>query len=112
MIEKLPSQKIFCIKLLLYRYDEPNSSYESIRESPYWGSQHDKISKFSTEFCGVCIRGITNILEPIHVPYSLKKMKGGVDGFGTGKNLLFLLSAFFLTQVISLRQKNGNAKVV
>ena len=64
------------------------------------------------EFCGVCIRGITNILEPIHVPYSLKKMKGGVDSFGTGENLLFLLSAFFLTQVISLRQKNGNAKVV
>ena len=68
-----------------YRYDQPDSIYKVIQKSPYWSLMHDGISKFSTEYNGVYLRGINDKKEPVNILYCLSKMRGGVNAFDTGK---------------------------
>ena len=46
------------------------------------------ISKFSTEYNGVVLRGVNQQLEPFHVTYGLRKMKGGVDAHDTADDII------------------------
>ena len=71
-----------------YRYDQPDSIYK-VQKSPQWSLMHNGISKFSTEYNGVCLRGINDKNEPVNVPYCLSKMRGGVNAFETGKMFSF-----------------------
>ena len=72
-----------------YRYDQPDSIYKVIQKSPYWSLMHDGISKFSTEYNGVYLRGINDKNEPVNILYCLSKMRGGVNAFDTGKLFSF-----------------------
>ena len=71
-----------------YRYDQPDSIYKVIQKSPYWSLMHDGISKFSTEYNGVYLRGMNDKNEPVTIPYCLSKMRG-VNTFDTGKLFSF-----------------------
>ena len=69
----------------VYKNKTPGSLYEQIKTSPFWGIMHDDISKFSTEYNGVFLRGIDEGNDPFKVPYLLNKMKGGVNSYDLGK---------------------------
>ena len=71
-----------------YRYDEEDSLYRKLDKSPFYSIMHDGISKFSTEYNGVVLPGIDKDHAPIHVPFCLTKMKGGVTGVDTAEELM------------------------
>ena len=71
-----------------YRFDEKTSICETMRKSPFWSLMHDGISKFGTEFNGVCLRGIDDEYDPIAVPFILQQMKGGVNAFDTASAII------------------------
>ena len=75
----------------VYVNHTPGSLFDQIKKSPYWGLMHDGITKFTTEFNGVYLRGINPESEPFSVPYCLTKMNGGVNGFDLGNYLFPLL---------------------
>ena len=52
----------------------PNSIYQQHKKSPFWSITHDGVSKFGTENNGVVLRGVTHELEPLHIPYGLRKL--------------------------------------
>ena len=60
-----------------HRYDNPSSELNILKRSPFWAVEHDGISKFGIEYNGILLRGVTDNLQPVHVPYALRKMKGG-----------------------------------
>ena len=72
-----------------YRHDQPDSIYKVIQKSPYWSLMHDGISKFSTEYNGVYLRGTNDKNEPVNILYCLSKMRGAVNAFDTGKLFSF-----------------------
>lgn len=83
-----------------YRYDQEDSIHQVVKKSPYWSLMHDGISKFSTEYNGVYVRGIDESNEPVNVPYCLTKMKGGVDAYDTGKKKQILCDALFTSNLL------------
>ena len=75
------------------RYDNSNSIYQELWESPFWSLYHDNISTFNTEYSGIMTRGIDSSWNPLNVPYALQQMKGGVTAFDTANDLLsFIIS--------------------
>ena len=77
-----------------HRYDDPNSLLNQVKNSPFWSITHDNISKFGTEYNGVLLRGINAELDPVHAPYALHKMKGGVDAHATADDIIRVCAEF------------------
>ena len=76
-----------------YRYDNEESPYQKlIHSSPFWSITHDGISKFHTEYNGVMLRGITEDLNPLHAPFGLRKMSGGVDAHDTVDDIISVIA--------------------
>ena len=49
---------------------------------------HDGISKFGSELNGTFIRCLNKDNHPVPVPYSLKKVKGGLNAFELSNKLI------------------------
>ena len=76
-----------------YRYESNNRIYQELQKSPFWSLYHDNISKFNKEYNGIMVRDIDSCLNPLNVPYALRRMKGGVTAFNTASDLLsFIIS--------------------
>ena len=58
-----------------YKLDKENSLFRQMKKSPFYSIMHDGISKYSTEYNGIFLRGLNGNNNPINLPYSLKKMK-------------------------------------
>ena len=58
--------------------NDANSLHAKLKRSPVWSLMHDGISKFSTEYNGVYLKGADEDLNPFDVPFCLTKLKGGV----------------------------------
>ena len=61
--------------------NDANSLHAKLKRSPVWSLMHDSISKFSTEYSGVYLKGIGEDLNPFDVPFCLTKLKGGVTAY-------------------------------
>ena len=61
--------------------NDANSLHAKLKRSPVWSLMHDGISKFSTEYSGVYLKGIDEDLNPFDVPLCLTKLKGGVTAY-------------------------------
>ena len=73
----------------------PNSISTQHKSSPFWSITHDGISKFGTEYNGVVLRGVTIKLEPLHIPYGLRKMKGVLDAHDTAVDIIDVIAEYF-----------------
>ena len=60
-----------------------NGLYKNLKRSPVWSLMHDRISKFSTKYNGVYLKGIDGDQNPFDVPFCLTKLKGGVNAYDT-----------------------------
>ena len=61
--------------------NDANSLHAKLKRSPVWSLMHDSISKFSTEYSGVYLKGIGEDLNPFDVPFCLTKLKVGVTTY-------------------------------
>ena len=77
-----------------YRHDHPNSINQQLKRSPFWAITHDGISKFGYEYNGVLLHGVTDNLDPLHVPYALRVMKGGVNVHDTVSDILDIIAGY------------------
>ena len=61
--------------------NDANSLHAKLKRSPVWSLMHDSISKFSTEYSGVYLKGIGEDLNPFDVLFCLTKLKVGVTTY-------------------------------
>ena len=70
-----------------YRNDA-NSVHAKLKRSPVWLLMHDGISKFTTEYNGVYLKGIDEDLNPFDLPLCLTELKGGVTAYDITDNII------------------------
>ena len=70
-----------------YRNDA-NSVHAKLKRSPVWSLMHDGISKFTTEYNGVYLKGIDEDLNPFDLPFCLTELKGGVTVYDITDNII------------------------
>ena len=76
-----------------YRFDDPESLTNQIKKSPFYSIMHDGISKFSTEFNGVYLKGIDLENKSFCVPHCLNRMKGGVNAYDVADDIISTISS-------------------
>ena len=68
--------------LILNSYgNDANNLHAKLKRFPAWLLMHDGISKFSTEYKRIYLKGIGKDLNPFDMPFCLTKLKDGVTAY-------------------------------